>query len=906
MLAHEIRRKYVEFFRERGHLNLPSAPLVPVDALGNPDNSTLFTGSGMQQFKPYFIAAATPPSSRVSTVQKCIRTNDIDSVGDFSHCTFFEMLGNFSFGDYFKAEVIPWTWEFLTEVVGLDPDRFCVTIFVDDEEAFDIWHSVIGLSPDRIHRLGEDKNFWPANVLSNGPDGPCGPNSEIFYCVAPLEEMTTDPAMTPTERFLVDDNAGRWLEVWNNVFTQFDRGEDANRNAVLTPLPKKNNDTGAGLDRIAYASQGKTSVFETDLFGPTLEQIANLAGKPYNGSMSPEDFAFRVVAEHTRCMVFCIADGILPSNEGRGYVLRYIMRRAVRYGRTVLGFAESFLHEIAPTVIAQMGEAYPELIERRELIMRTIRDEEERFRRTLDRGMILLNEMLDSGSVRQTQILPGADAYKLYNTYGFPLDLTQELAGERKIVVDQQGYQTALREDQDLSRGGSNMEKDVFGAMARQGVGGANVPATTFRGYSATALDTAKVVALYQGDNGIETAQVGETVVVVLDHTPFYAESGGQVGDTGTLAVPAGNTTPALKAEISDTRKNPLGIFLHTAKILEGEIRVGESVQAQVDGERRRDIMRNHTATHLLQAALRQTLGSHVHQKGSLVAPDRLRFDFTHGQPMTGDELRRVEDRVNAQILDDSPVNIYTDIPIDEARARGAMALFGEKYGDRVRMVEIPGFSLELCGGTHLAHTSSIGLFKIVSESGVSSGVRRIEAVTGRAAYAWIGERENTLAQIAALLKTSPANVLTATEKALAQRQELEKQIRQLRQGGAAGNGVSLAPQTIAGVAVVVSAIENADSESLANLADSTAQKLGSGVVVLGSVSEGKVQFAAKVTKDLTTQGFHAGNIVREVAKIAGGGGGGRPDFATAGGRDPGKLQAALDAVPGLVEAQKK
>jgi alanyl-tRNA synthetase len=905
MLAHEIRQKYLEFFQERGHLYLPGAPLAPVDALGNPDNSTLFTGSGMQQFKPYFAGAATPPCRRVATVQKCLRTGDIDSVGDMSHCTLFEMLGNFSFGDYFKAEVIPWTWEFLTRVVGLDPDRFCVTVFIDDEEAYRIWHDVIGLPDDRIHRQGEDKNYWPANVISAGPDGPCGPCSEVFYRVAPLEEMTTDPALSPAERYTVDDDAGRWLEVWNNVFTQFDRSSDAHGKPVLTPLPQKNNDTGAGLDRIAYVSQGKTSVFETDLFGPTLAQIAALSGKEYGGTMSPADFAFRVVAEHTRAMVFCIADGILPSNEGRGYVLRYIMRRAVRYGKMVLGFEEPFLHEVAPRVIEQMGDFYTELRERRELILSTIRTEEEQFRRTLSRGIGILDDYLNSGTVQATGLLPGSHAFTLYDTYGFPYRLTEEISAERGITVDRPGFDAALEVQRERSRAGSNIERDVFGSAALRGVLGEGMAPTVFQGYSDLETE-ATVTALYEGQEAREFAGPGEEVVVTLDQTPFYAESGGQVGDTGLLTAPAGDTTCALRAEVTDTRKNALGVYLHTVKVLEGQIEVGQRVRASVDGERRRATMRNHTATHLLQAALRAVLGGHVHQKGSLVTPERLRFDFTHGQPMTDAEVRQVEALVNARALDDVEVTVHVDLPIAEARARGAMALFGEKYGDRVRMVEVPGFSLELCGGTHLSRTSQVGLFKIVAESGVAAGVRRIEAVTGRAAYDYVQRREETLAQAAALLKSSPNDLVAAAERLVKQREELVKENRQLKAGGGAAQAAELKPQDVGGVPVVVSRIEGADTEAVKNLADRTAQQLHSAVVVLGTASDGKVTFVAKVTPDLVEQGLHAGNLVRDVARITGGGGGGRADFATAGGRDPGKLQEALDAVPNLVAAQRK
>ena len=916
MLAHEIRQKYLDFFGARGHVQEQSASLVPKNILGVLDEATLFTGSGMEQFKPYFARTAVPPNTRIMTVQKCVRTNDIDSVGDYSHCTFFEMLGNFSFGDYFKADVIPWTWEFLTKVVGLDPDRFCVTIYSDDDEAFSIWHDTIGLPADRIHRQGEDKNFWPASVLSNGPNGPCGPNSEIFYRVAPLEEMTSDPALSPAERFAVDDNAGRWLEVWNNVFTQFDRQEDADGKAILTPLPSKNNDTGAGLDRIAYVAQGKTSVFETDLFSSTLEEIARLSGRTYGGTMSPEDFAFRVVAEHTRSMVFCIADFITPTNEGRGYVLRYIIRRAIRFGKTALGFDVPFLYRLAPKVIEQMGSYYTELVERQELILSTIRTEEELFHRTLDNGMHILDVMVASGTAQQTHILSGADAFKLYDTYGFPLSLTKDLAAEYNIEVDLEGFERLMEEQREKSRKGSNISKSLFGPVVSRPAptthfqGRAQIlpvlpqfsSAPPFVGYDQATAE-AMVLAIYKGNESTDKVGAGQEVLVALDSTPFYAESGGQVGDTGLLTAPAENGKSALIVRVLDTKKS-FGTTMHHAKILEGELNVGQTVTAQIDVDRRNEIRRNHTATHLLQAALRQVLGGHVHQKGSEVAPDGLRFDFTHTQPVSPAELREIESIINAQVLRDSPVETFIDVPIAVAKARGAMALFGEKYGDNVRMVEIPDFSLELCGGTHLTHTAQVGLFKIVRETGVASGVRRIEAVTGNGALDYVNKREEMLLQASALLKANPVEIVPAVERLIAQRKELEKQNRLLKTGSGAAQAAELTAQSVNGISVVAHRLENADAETVANLAASAAIQFGSAIIVLGTVNDGKVTFAAKVTDDLVARGFHAGNLVREVAKVAGGNGGGRPDFAQAGGRDPDKLQAALDAVPALVVAQ--
>jgi alanyl-tRNA synthetase len=897
MQANELRQRYIEYFQQRAHLHLPSAPLVPIDALGEEDRTTLFTGSGMQQFKPYFTGAAQPPSGRVATVQKCVRTGDIDSVGDYSHCTFFEMLGNFSFGDYFKAEVIPWTWEFLTKELGLDPERFDVTVYIDDDEAYDIWRNVIGLPEDRIHRMGEDKNYWPANAISEGPNGPCGPCSEIFYRVAPLEEMVNDPSLTPTERYKINDDAGHYVEVWNNVFTQFDRSEDETGKAVLTPLPRKNNDTGAGFDRLVMVNQGRRSVFETDLFQPILTRVAEMSGQAYGGTMGDVDFALRVCAEHTRTMVFCIADGILPSNEGRGYVLRYIMRRAIRYGRTRLGLNEPFLYQLAPLVIEQMGGFYTELVERRDLILQTIRGEEERFGRTLVNGLARLNQVIDSVAAEGGDTLSGKVAYFLYDTHGFPFELTKDIAAERGLNVDEAGY----LEERDRPKGPVKDKEvwaegeSVVARLQREGVA-----QTSFTGYTETSAE-ATVLAIVQNGALVDSARAGDEVEVVLDESPFYAESGGQIGDAGALITGVGDTTCALRAQVTDTQKTA-GYWLHKAKVLEGEMTVGQRALTVVDAERRRHIMRNHTATHLLQAALREVLGSHVHQKGSYVGPDNLRFDFTHTGPLTPEELERVEEIVNAKILADTPVSVHNDLPIAEAKSRGAMALFGEKYGDRVRMVEVPDVSLELCGGTHLERTSQAGLFKIASETGVGAGIRRMEAVTGRAAVAFVNETERKLEEVARLLRSNPRDVLTAVEKLAKERTELQRQVQQLRAGS--GAAAELRTTDVSGIAVVTGSLATTDAQALGALADKTAQQKGSAVVVVGGAAEGKALFVVKVTPDLVQRGVHAGNLVREVAKVAGGGGGGRPDFAQAGGKDASKLVDALEKAAEVVGQQ--
>jgi alanyl-tRNA synthetase len=898
MHSSELRTLYVEFFKEKGHLHLPSAPLIPVDALGVEDRSTLFTSAGMQQFKPYFTGEAIPPSRRITTVQKCVRTGDIDSVGDYSHCTFFEMLGNFSFGDYFKAEVIPWTWEFLVERLKLDPERLCVTVYEEDDEAYDIWHSAVGLPHERIHRLGGDKNYWPANAVTEGPNGPCGPCTEVFYRVAPEDEMTRDPALTPTERFKLDDDAGRWLEVWNNVFTQFNRSEDPDGKPRLEPLPNKNNDTGAGFERIVCVLQGVRSVFDSDLFAPAIRRIEKVSGLKYGGSMDRRDFAFRVVAEHARAAAFCIADGILPLNEGRGYVLRRIIRRAIRFGKNVLGMDAPFLHDIAPITIELMGDVYPELRERQAHILATLRSEEDRFRRTLDQGVQRFFEIVSNlPNGGKGAVISGRDAFMLHDTYGFPLELTDELAREQGMTVDVEGFEAAMEERRRLSQESSGIDRDVFrsigealGELQRSGF------ETQFVGYDRLEADGARVIAIIRDGDLVDFAGPGAEVEVVLDQTPFYAESGGQVGDTGVLLGDDG-----LHAEVTDTYR-AAGVWLHRARIRRGTLSVGASVQAMVDAARRMSVLRNHTATHLLHAALRKVLGAHVHQKGSLVAPDRLRFDFTHTQPVTLEQIRQVEDIVNERVLADEEVVITRDVPLEEARKRGAMALFGEKYGSMVRTVEVPGFSLELCGGTHLSRTSQVGLFKIVSESGIAAGVRRIEAVTGAGAWQYVKQHEDRLRAVAETLGVPERQVEQAAARLVAQRRDLERQVQQLRRNGADTGDVHITQ--VDGVNVATARAQDAEPETLGALADRIVQQNPSVVAVVGGADGTKALFVAKVSRDLVGKGVHAGNLIREVARIAGGGGGGRPDFARAGGKDPAMVDRALEAAPSLVAAQ--
>ncbi|MCS6829695.1 MAG: alanine--tRNA ligase [bacterium] len=874
MLAQELREKYLRFFESKGHKRLPSDSLVPNDP------SLLFTSAGMVQFKPYFLGLSAPPHPRVTTVQKCLRTTDIESVGDHSHLTFFEMLGNFSFGDYFKREAILWAWEFLTEWLHISPDRLRITIYLDDDEAYEVWNREVGVPDRKIFRFGEKSNYWPANAISEGPNGPCGPCSEIFY--------DTRPDLPATPDGVWDDV--RWLEIWNLVFMQYER-HDGGR---LTPLPRKNIDTGMGLERTAAILAGKASVFETDVFQPIMARIAELSGRAYRGGDAAEDVAFRLIADHIRATTMSIADGVLPSNEGRGYVIRRILRRAMLRGQNALGFDRPFLADVATAVIDTLGEVYPELRERRDYVLRTIRSEEERFRQTIQVGSQRLAEMLDSPEVQKSKVLSGEQAFMLYDTYGFPLELTQEVAADAGIEVDVAGFRRAMEEQRQRAREASGIATQLF-AIAGDAATELQktLPPTKFLGYWQHESE-AKVLAIIRQGEPATFASEGEEVEILLDQTPFYAEAGGQVGDTGWIQG------ENFQFEVRDTQK--VGdLYLHIGAVTRGRVEVDASVSARIDAQRRWHIMRNHTATHLLHAALRQVLGLHVHQAGSLVAPDRLRFDFTHTSAMTDEEIAEVERLVNERILEDKPVAVHWDVPLAEARARGAMALFGEKYGDTVRMIEVPGVSLELCGGTHLERTSQIGLFKIVSEGSVAAGVRRIEAVTGWGVYQVMRQQQELLEAAAARLKCAVSDVPLAIERLQAQRQELERQIQQLR-AGAAARTMQFEPTEIAGLQVVTGRADGVDAQTLASLADQAAQKASVDVVVLAAATDGKALFVAKAKSPAVAKGVHAGNLVRELARISGGGGGGRPEFAQAGGRDASKIPHALQQLPRLLE----
>ncbi len=847
------------------------------------DPTLLFTVAGMVPFKAYFEDRAIPPRTSVATAQKCLRTIDIDDIGDTSHCTFFEMMGNFSFGDYFKREAVTWAWEFLTGVLKLNPKDLRVTVFEDDDEAYNLWRDMCGLPAERVTRLGEKTNYWPANAIQEHSQGPCGPCSEIFFDRQPDEPFNNE----------WDGQGERWLEIWNLVFTQF-TGDGEGDNYRLVPLPKKNIDTGMGLERTAAAINRLSGPFETDLLRPIIGELEALSGKTYTGTPdSALDIAFRRIADHVRATTFLLSDGVTPDRTGRGYVLRRLMRRAIVAGIRALGFTdEPFLARIVPTVIAHMGDAYPDIREREQYILTQVQQEETLFRRTLQNGLARLDDELATGA------LSGRRAYFLYETFGLPFEITREIAGERGVSVDTEGYEAALGEAQELSR---PRDINVWGD-ANEAVDNLlkSLAPTRFVGYE-TPRGEARVVGLVVDNKPVQSASEGETVDVLLDATPFYAESGGQVGDTGTISVQGGAVVT-----VTDTKKKN-GLFFHKATVTKGTLSIGDSVLAEVDGARRRDIMRNHTATHLLHKALRDRLGSHVQQRGSLVAPDRLRFDFAHTQSLSHEDLQTVEREVNEAILRELPVEI-DEKPIEEAKNLGAMMLFGEKYGATVRVVSVGGaYSREFCGGTHVANASQIGPFRLVSEGSAAAGVRRVEALTGRGADAHDTANSERLKAVASLLGVTGANAPEAVEKLQADLKAARQQLANLQRAQAGNQAEALAgeAQIIGGVSVVVAAVQGVDdAAALSALADDVLNRLKSGIVVLAAPASNKVLFVAKASKDATARGVHAGNVVKAMATATGGGGGGRPDFAQAGGKDVGKLPDALRVARETLAAQ--
>lgn len=853
MTGNEIRKAYLDFFESKKHLKLHSFSLVPEN-----DPSLLLIGAGMAPLKPYFTGKLVPPSYRVTTSQKCIRTGDIDNVGRTArHHTFFEMLGNFSFGDYFKKEAITWAWEFLTEVLELDTNKLYVTVYPEDEEAYDIWHNIVGLADERIFKL--EDNFWEIG------EGPCGPDSEIFYDLGP-ERGCGKPTCN------VGCDCDRYLEIWNLVFTQFNKTKDGS----YEPLEKKNIDTGAGLERLASVIQQKESNFETDLLFPIMQRVIDVCHGDYNNK--EQKIAVKVIGDHIRAVTMMIGDGILPSNEGRGYVLRRILRRAVRFGR-VLGIEEAFLADLVDIVIDMYKEAYPELAERKELIKTVIATEEAQFSATLAQGLELLNAMIEDAD--GTGVLAGEKVFKLYDTFGFPVELTEEIVQEHGMTIDHDGFDKAMKAQQERARAA---RAKVSAKVA--------TPDTTGLDQSALVKDenavNARVVLIGIDGAAVERAEKDTAITIILDKTPFHAEGGGQIGDTGYISGPSG------KAEVTDTKSLANGLTYMIAIVTEGSLSKGDEVDITVDKVRNLDIARNHTATHLLQAALRKVLGTHVNQAGSLVTPERLRFDFTHFSPMTNEELAEVEKEVNRQIMKNVDLEIE-EMPVDDAIKKGAMALFGEKYGDIVRVVNVPGFSCELCGGSHVPNTSVIGSFRIVGESGTGTGIRRIEAVTGKAAHERAVADAVLLQEAVTLLKSKEEDIPAKIEQLLTALKEAEREVAQLSHKLATSSldDILAAKEEIHGVSVTAASVTADSAEGLRDMADMVLDKVG-GIVLLGAVQGDKVSFVCKVDKELTKQGYHAGKIVKAAAVAAGGGGGGRPDMAQAGGKDPQKLEEAL------------
>ncbi|HTY50225.1 MAG TPA: alanine--tRNA ligase [Steroidobacteraceae bacterium] len=864
----DIRRAFLEYFRANGHTVVASSSLVP----GN-DPTLLFTNAGMVQFKDVFLGQDRRDYVRAATSQRCVRAggkhNDLENVGYTArHLTFFEMLGNFSFGDYFKRDAIRFAWEFLTGILRLPPERLWVTVYRDDDEAADIWLGEIGVPAARFSRLGENSNFWQM-----GDTGPCGPCSEIFFDHGP--EVPGGPPGS------ADEDGDRYVEVWNLVFMQFDRSAQGK----LTPLPKPSVDTGMGLERISAVMQRVHSVYQIDLFEQLLHAAAKLAG-----TTDLADSSLRVIADHIRSCTFLIVDGVLPSNEGRGYVLRRIIRRAIRHGYK-LGIREPFFHKLVPVLDELMGAAYPELTRRRDHAAKVLEQEELRFAETLASGLKLLEEVIAGlqgasaaapGGQAPVQVIPGDAVFKLYDTYGFPVDLTADIARERGLAIDQEGFEAAMQAQRERARAASRFGVDLRGASVDA--------KTLFQGYERLASE-GRVVALLKDGAAVEVLKSGEQGEVVLDRTPFYAESGGQVGDTGELAG------AGMRFIVTDTHKRGAA-HAHVGSVAEGSIRIGDQLGAQVDGVRRRAVMLNHSATHLLHAALRAVLGTHVQQKGSLVAPDRLRFDFSHFQPVTPAELTQIERLVNAEIRRNTPAEISV-MEYDQAVAAGAMALFGEKYDRSVRVLRIGDFSMELCGGTHVGRAGDIGLFKILSESGVASGVRRIEAVTGERAVDHVEESESLIRELAGLVRGSRDEVTGKVRDALERIRQMEREIRSLKDRLASGAGSDLAAdaQEVNGVKVVATRVEGADAGALRTAVDQLKGRLKSAVIVLASVeASDKVTLVAGVTADQTSR-IKAGEVVGLVAGRVAGRGGGKPEFAQGGGSNPGALGEALAEV---------
>lgn len=874
--VNELRRMFLEYFESKGHLAMKSFSLIP-----NNDKSLLLINSGMAPLKPYFTGAEIPPRKRVTTCQKCIRTGDIENVGKTArHGTFFEMLGNFSFGDYFKKEAIAWTWEFLTEVVGLDADRLYPSVYLDDDEAFKIWNEDIGIPKERIFHFGKEDNFWEHGA------GPCGPCSEVYYDRGE-EYGCDDPNCT------VGCECDRYMEIWNDVFTQFNSDGKGN----YTELDYKNIDTGMGLERLAVAVQDVESIFDVDTVRALREKVSEITGHAYKVN-EQDDISLRLITDHIRSATFMISDGIMPTNEGRGYVLRRLIRRAARHGR-LLGVKGTFLSKLSATVIEGSKDGYPELEEKKEFIFNVLTQEENQFNKTIDQGLRILADMIEKMQAKGSASLSGADAFKLYDTYGFPLDLTKEILEEKGYDVDEDGFNAAMKEQRDKARGARQVT-NYMGADST--VYDEIDPSITseFVGYDNLVFDSA-VTVLTTEQEIADALMEGQSGTVFTEQTPFYATMGGQEGDTGVIETANG------VFEVMGTIKLRGGKYGHVGTMKSGMIKTGETVTLRVDCGARLDTAKNHSATHLLQKALKLVLGSHVEQKGSLVAPGRLRFDFAHFQAMSAEEIEKVEKIVNEEIQ--ASLAVCTDVmDIEEAKKSGAMALFGEKYDEKVRVVSMGDFSKELCGGTHVSNTGEITLFKIISEAGISAGVRRIEALTGNHVLEYYKNMEDTLAQAAKTVKTAPAELLDKLHHLMAEMKALQSENESLKSKMAQSSLGDVMDKVVEvkGVKLLATSVDNVDMNGLRDLGDQLKEKLGEGVIVLASVKEGKVSLLSMATQSAMDAGAHAGNLVKALAAVVGGGGGGRPNMAQAGGKDPSKVVEAVEKAQSVLGEQLK
>ena len=865
----ELREMFLSFFESKGHLRLPSFSLVPQN-----DKSILLINAGMTPMKPWFKGEEEPPRRRVCTCQKCIRTGDIENVGKTArHGTYFEMLGNFSFGDYFKHEAIAWSWEFLTEVVGLEPDRLYPSIYLNDDEAFDIWNKEVGIPAERIFRFGKEDNFWEHG------SGPCGPCSEIYYDRGP-EYGCGKPGCT------VGCDCDRYIEIWNNVFSQFDNDGHGH----YTELKQKNIDTGMGLERLACVCQNVDSLFDVDTVMNITHKVSQLTGAHY-GETEKRDVSLRVITDHIRSATFMICDGILPSNEGRGYVLRRLLRRAARHGK-LLGVNDPFLYQVVDTVIHENEGQYPDLREKQTYITKVIRTEEENFGRTIDGGMKIFSDLLAEHKQKLEKIFSGADAFRLYDTFGFPIDLTMEMAADEGLSVDENAFQKLMKEQKERAR----EARKALGDLGWAGVEfGKDVPATEFVGYDHSECD-AKIVAIVADEELREEVAAGAEAVVVLDHSPFYAEMGGQVADHGTI------TADGVVFTVADVQKNKGGKFMHYGRLAQGVLHVGDTVHAAIDMERRKAIQRAHSTTHLLDAALKKVLGDHVHQAGSLVEPDRLRFDFTHFEAISPEELRQVEELVNDAVLEGYPV-VTEVLPIEEAKKKGAVAMFGEKYGETVRVVEMSDFSVEFCGGTHVDNTAKAGPFRIKSESSVASGVRRIEATCGKLSLKAMESSQGVLSRAAQFLKTAPSGLLERMEQQANEMKQLRQALEKFKTEASLGEARQFlaSAKTVKDLHVLATTRNGVDTAELRTMGDFLRDKDPKAVAVIASINGEKITFLAVCGKEAVARGIKAGDLVRHVSAICGGKGGGKPDSAMGGGSDPLKVDDALASVDDFV-----